>query len=210
MNQRAVAKLAPVIQAVLPELRCRGSVYVVCPIGHALRGLCFESSSHTPENFYVWLFYMPAFVRAEVLSLSWGRRLRGPGGELWNASDSADMSALPAVLRDDARPWLDSLATLQGMTDDLERLRRENPLNTYALQDLAHTYAYRGNFTHAARLLSELPADMDPEVPWQRELAERARTTARAWSEHPETARAQLDAWTRETLKALKLDGVCV
>lgn len=208
MNQRAVAQLAPVIQAVLPELRCKGAEYVVCPIGHAIRGLCFESS-YRKENFYLWRFYVPAFVPRDHISLSYGRRLRGLRGELWDAHDPAELAALPEVLRDQARSWLDGLATLQGMTDDLARLRRERPHSNHLLQDLAHTYAYRGNCTAAVELLSEIPARSDPNVPWQHALAERARTRAREWSAYPERARAQLDAWKLGTLEALKLDGVC-
>ena len=72
-------------------------------------------------------------------------------------------------------------------------------------QTIAYALAYARDTQQAGKALESLIRAADMTVPWQREIAERAKDLKISISSNPFEAFSKLEAWKSETIRALKL-----
>jgi hypothetical protein len=110
MKNKDFARLGKQLLPDLPGFAVKGPYTFIAPVGHSLRGLCFESHSYEANLFYVWVFFLPVFIPRKYVSLNFGRRLQGPNGDdRWNADAPTLIADLRAAVERQALPFLSAI-----------------------------------------------------------------------------------------------------
>jgi hypothetical protein len=187
----------------LPGFAARGDLLFIRPLGHTLRGICFERSSDS-QSFYVWVFFLPLFVPRKYLSFEFGRRIRAQvGGECWNAESPNVISDLGAILECEALPLLLSIKSPLDVTRIAVSLPRTDP---YVQQSLAYAWVYSGDVDRAKSELKRLIQMLNVEVMWQCEMAQISESLLSSVTTNFADAQRQLKAWEAESVKNLGLE----
>ena len=181
-----------------PGFAIKGSMMFISPVGHTLRGFCFETSGFDKRAFYLWSFFMPLYVPSEHIHFTFGERIGG--NKRWNA----DQPELGAALRSEMLkelPFLYSLKTAKDVANALEPMtKRTNP---HCHEAFAYTLIRSGKIGAAAEALNRLLKLIDMTVEWQQKIAERVGLIQGKLLKNPEEALKQLDIWESETASNL-------
>ena len=189
----------------LPGFVAKGPLTFACPICVTLRGLCFEGSSFDASSFYVWVFFMPLCVPSNRLYFNFGKRLRRDGIDGWSG-DAPDIKvALAKAVQEQAVPFLNLLDTPTKVANVLRGDVAESP-TLHTRQAYAYVLARIGDTAAALEVLDQLQKSVDPSVPWQLKMKERADLLREKILEGPEATSAQLAMWETETIKNLRLE----
>jgi len=205
MRYRDFEALGKGLLPYLPGFVAKGPLTFACPIGLTLRGLCFEGSSFDASSFYVWVFFMPLCVPSDTLYFNHGKRLRRDGIDGWSG-DAPDIKvALAEAAQEQAVPFLDLLDTPTKVANVLRGDVAESP-TLHTRQAYAYVLARIGDTAAALEVLDQLQKSVDPSVPWQFKMKERAALLREKILEGPEATSAQLAMWETETIKNLRLE----
>jgi hypothetical protein len=205
MKRKQFEALARRIFSGSTNVAIQGQLVAIVPVGHVLRGLYFEGSSFDQESFYVWAFYLPLFVPAQQLKFNFGKRLRSPGGgDRWYASAPSLISDLKLAVENVALPFLanvDSPESIVRVTREVCDLK-----DPYAREVIAYALAFSGDVSRAIDELQRLLESLDGDVPWQLEMADRAKKLKSTLTACPDDARQQLKCWEADTARHLQLN----
>ena len=205
MRYRDFEALGKGLLPYLPGFVAKGPLTFASPIGLALRGLCFEGSSFDASSFYVWVFFMPLCVPSETLYFNFGKRLRRDGIDGWSG-DAPDIKvALAKAVQEQAVPFFNLLDTPTKVANVLRGDVAESP-TLHTRQAYAYVLARIGDTAAALEVLDQLQKSVDPSVPWQFKMKERAALLREKILEGPEATSAQLAMWETETIKNLGLE----
>ena len=192
----------------LPGGTVNGSIIVICPSKHVLRGLSFEGSSFDAKTFFVFFFFLPLCVPTKNLYFNFGDRLRNSnGGDVWNANEGDLLAKLRRAISEQALPYLSNVESLENMVRVLSE--SPQPYNPHKQQAIAYALARLGRFEEARDALADLISRIDHKSPWQREICERAEGLLIQLKDDTAAAQKQLQIWETETKETLKLGSVC-
>jgi len=205
MKNKDFSELAKRLSPDLPGFAVKAPLMFIPPVGHTLRGVCFEGSSFDTNSFYVNVFFLPLFVPRKHLSFEFGNRIRtASGGDRWNADAPDIVCELGIALKREALPFLSPIESLRDVEQAAKSLRL--PQNPHVQQAIAYAIARSGDVGKAVVELDALLAMLDVKVPWQREMAERAEVLKTKLLTNPAEAQRQLEAWESETSQNLGLE----
>lgn len=202
----------------LPGFAVKGPLLFLQPVGHTLRAICFNGSID-PRSFYVQIFLEPLFVPSEHIGFNIGWRLRGGtgGSSSWNADAPNLIPELIAALGREALPFLSRVHSPRDVAEVASAIHPvKGPIAQETVpytsgdpikqQAIAYALARDGDVAEAGEALDRLVNLLHEEVPWQHEIAERARVLKSQLLRDPAAARRQLDVWEAETAKNLGLE----
>jgi hypothetical protein len=201
MKNKDFAELAKRLLPDLPGFAVKAPLMFILPVGHTLRGLCFESHSYEAKLFYVWVFFLPLCVPRKHVSFELGKRI---GGDRWNAEAPDIVRELGVALKREALPFLSAIESPHDVAQAATSMRL--PQNPHVQQAIAYTLARAGDVNKAVAALDELTRSLDVKVPWQLEMAERANAFKSQLLSDAPSAQKQLEAWEAESVRNLGLE----
>lgn len=188
----------------LPDFTIKGPLVFVSPAQSVLRGINFEGSSFDQESFSVSFFVMPLCVPTEHLYFNFGNRLRNKrGGDRWNKKMPNLVEELCTALTAQAVPFLSRAKTLVDFAEMAGSFSLGNP-HTPMAKGFALARAGHGN--KAIHILDQLLTQIDPNVAWQRTIADLSKQLRATLIADPGAAQQQLQAWENETVHNLGLE----
>lgn len=187
-----------------PGFAIKGSLMLLPPLEHTLRGFDFDGSDFDRTSFYVHAFFLPLCVPSKYLSFNFGERMRHNGADRWNITDANVEIELELSMQKEV-PLLRRLETPEAVIDAL-RFRALRSQDPYAYQAIAYMLAREGNIRTAVAELDHLIESLDPSSDWELAMAARADLLRTKLLENPEGAKKQLEAWQAETIQNLGLE----
>lgn len=204
MRRSTIDSLARRLLPGMPGFVLKSPLVFICPLGHVLRGIYFDRGNDS-RDFYVEAFILPLFVPRSHISFEFGHRLRQPNGQTcWNADSKELPESLFHAIKNEALPFFARTGNPLDVADMAASLL--NPLNPHYCEALALSLARAGKLVEANAALDALLNQIDPSVPWQIEIAERARSFKRKLLADPLQAQQQLDEWELESMLNLGLE----
>ena len=204
MKTREFVNLEKRLLQDFPGFAIKGSLMFISPVGHTLRGFCFDTSGFDKRAFYLWSLFMPLYVPSKHVHFTFGQRLGG--NKRWNA----DQPELEAALRSEMLkqlPFLSSLKTAKDVANALEPLTKGS--NPHCHEAFAYTLIQAGKIGAAAEVLDALLKLVDMTVEWQQKIAARVALIQDKLLKNPEEALKQLAIWESETAANLGLEVLC-
>lgn len=202
----------------LPGFAVKGDLLLLRPLGHTLRGICFNRSID-PRSFYMEIFLQPLFVPFPCIAFSIGWRLRRASGrsDSWSADDPHLIEELRVGLTREAVPFLSRIQTPQDVADAACTVSRFGGTvkqgvmahasnNARDQEIIAYALARAGEVARACDVLDRLVTTSTAGVPWKCELVDRAAALKSQLLNDPAAAQRQLDAWEAETVRNLGLE----
>lgn len=192
-----------------PRFVSKGRLMFIRPIEHTLRGFHFDPSAFSKRDFYVKVFFLPLYVPANHVHLTFGHRLRNRSGERW----SGDQPELEAALRSEMlkeAAFLAGLKTADDVARALEPFAKPNQAgytNPHSYEALAYSLIRAGQAGRAATVIDSLLGSNNSNGDWEREIRARARLIRDRLPESLEEAERQLTVWESETIHNLGLDA---
>lgn len=188
----------------LPGFAIKGPLMLIPPVVSLLRGISFEGSSDK-TSFYVNVFVMPLCVPTNYIYYNFGNRVRHVGGgDRWSIGMPKLTAELGEALKLQAVPFL---SRAESLLDFVEMAKaKEFSGNRHTPNAIAFALARAGQTGQAISVLDELSSHLDPNVAWQREMADRARALRAKLVADPADAQKQLEAWEAETVLNLRLE----
>jgi hypothetical protein len=190
------------ILASLPGYTAQKNLVFANPIGHTLKGVCFDRSAFDARSFYVQVFIQPMFVPAKHLGFNLGWRVGG-GSHRWNADDPNMISDLTDALEREGVPFLFRVRSPREVAAAAASLNKTN--DPYVQEAIAYALALAGDSEEAVAAFEHLAALLDVQIPWQLEMEQRARRLKADLLNNLRVAQRQLDDWRMETAKNLGL-----
>lgn len=187
----------------LPGFTAKKNLLFFRPLGHILRGICFDNSCFKPKGFFVHVFVQPLFVPCNHIALNFGWRIGG-GSPMWNADAPNLLSELSNGLRQEALPFLASVRNPDDLASSTVGVRKTG--DPYVQQAIAFGFALVGNIERATATFDLLLRLLDVQIGWQKEMAERAAKLKAELLTDPAGVRRQLGSWEAETAKNLGLE----
>lgn len=191
-----------------PGFVSKGRLMFIQPVEHTLRGFHFDPSAFSKRDFYVNLFFLPLYVPASHVHLTFGHRLRNRSGERW----SGDQPEFEAALRSEMLREVVFLAGLKTADDVVKALQpfakpnQAGYTNPHSYEALAYSLIRAGQAGRAATVIDNLLSS-NPKVDWEREIIARAGLIREKLSGSFEEAERQLTIWENETTHSLGLDA---
>jgi len=93
MKDTVIKKIAKRFLEEIPDQNFlfRKNVIYKFPINDILLGFCFEKSGFNKDGGYVSVFAQPLYVKSDSITLSFGKRLKGINGELWQLDNNPNL-----------------------------------------------------------------------------------------------------------------------
>ena len=204
MTKKEFAALGEQFLPHLPDVTVRSPLMMCLPLKGVLRGFCFERSGSDKSRFYLWVFFMPLCIPTQQVVFNLGRRLGG-AGQRWNTDEPGLIEKLLFSIREEGLPFLKDLRTLRGAAR-LSQSIADTDKSLYAQQAGAYLLARSGEAREAVASLDKLLQLLSDKIPWQAEMASRARLLESLLLTDPEKANKQLESWETETMHNLGLD----
>lgn len=110
----------------------RSSLVCMTPTDELI-GVTLDGSSHNPDMFYVWIYWLPLYAPTEYIYFNFGDRIRHKKGELWSL------------------PLLTETHTFQWIVQEILRWRSTHLDRSIRLQSLKEQFS-NNNF-HSGRAL---------------------------------------------------------
>lgn len=218
MKKKEFEKIGNQILANLPGFAVKGELLLMQPLGHMLRGVCFNRSIN-PRSFYVEIFLQPLFVPLQHIAFNIGWRLRKQDGkfESWDADAPNLIEDLIESLKHEMLPFFSRIYTFQDMAIAIGSIHKiKGPVpklivgtsrDSYVLQAFAFALAFGGEVEQACNALDRLLGLLNVKIPWQLEMANRAQMMKSLLISNPAVARNQLENWENETIHNLGLEN---
>ena len=202
MKTRDFARLQKkLVPHLFPRLIVSGSFCYLPHLSDTLKGFYFESSAFSPKHFYVTAFFLPLWIPAEHIHLTFGRRVGV--NQRW----SSDQLDLENALLSPMRRELSILVELDlpgQLLSALEVFARGS--NPHCVEALAYALFKMGQIDRSQEVLKSLLTLIDRTVPWQQEIAERAALILSFLPTGIEEVKHRLTKWRTETISALGLE----
>jgi len=205
MRKRDLATLVEQLIPHLPRVRVKLPMIAFPPFEELLKGLYFERSGSDVERFYIWVFFMPLCVPAQHVTFNLGRRIGG-GDQRWDFRDPQLVEKIAFSIKNDAFPFLESIQN----SHDAARLALSisgATTSPHLQQANAYLLAQSGETNEASKSLDDLLYLLKLDVPWQAEIAARARKLKTLLSS-PKDAESQIRAWEDESVRNLGLEEI--
>jgi hypothetical protein len=203
MKTKDFAKLGKSILPGLPDFAVEGALLFIAPVGSVLRGFCFEGSSFSKDVFFVNAFFLPMYIPRNHLSFTFGDRLRNGTTDIWETTDQNFLEDLRRSTMEVAS-YLHTLADIEAIIAEIrKRIERPNP---HVHEAYAYSLIKAGRAAEAYSAIDVLLTLIKPDVPWQRELQQRAMLIRSLLDESAHQALEQLTVWENHTLRSLKLE----
>lgn len=203
MKVKEFSALARKLLPVMPGYSVNGALIIAQPIGHVLRGICFDGSDFSRTNFVPFVFFMPLAVPASHIVLSNGFRLTNARGlDSWSADDPQIIENLSQAIVEKALSFLDQVSSLSNVARTLESRAL---VNAHALEAIACCRALNGESEAAVAALDQIEQTLDLRYAWRVELRDRAATLARLLRTDPAAARQKLLENEAQTLRNIGL-----
>jgi hypothetical protein len=203
----------------MPELldtfKLKGRLLYRRTVGDLLQGVLAEGSSFSSQPFVVEVFTQPLYVPSTYLILTWGGRLGtfSGGPERWwhlTAEDEAYiMDEVHSLLMTEGLPFLDRTNTPSRLVSYLDE--RNLPARTAsAAEHKAYSLVLDGDVDGAVRAFAQLRtlAPPNPQLPYRKEVLERASVVLSALKTDPSQASNMLRAWAQESADRLGVGPV--
>jgi hypothetical protein len=201
MTTEEFVSLGRRLQPDFPDFAIRRRLFFISPLEHTLRGFNFDPSGFDKTRFYINAFYLPLCIPRKNLSYTFGKRLKGTG---WHAdAPNLEIELVNAMQRE--TPFLISLRTPKDVVEDA-KLRAWDSKDPHKREVVAYMLARAGEVAEAVVALDRLLSVLDPDIPWQHEMADRALALNSQLVDAPAAAQRQLDVWEAETVKNLGLE----
>ncbi len=204
MKYREFEEISRELVCCMPGFEIKGPLLFRSPIGGILRGICFDRSADA-DLFYVWYFFLPLFMRREDISFTFGNRLWHPRGQwAWERGMDGLIPDLRRMIEREVLPFVSKVNTAADVVREAEaHLHYPGP---HYLNTLAYALARAGQTKRSLAAFDRLLVELDPGVFWQNDLADEARRFKGLLETDPDQAQRQLDAWTDESLRNLRLE----
>lgn len=188
----------------MPGFQAKDHLLFRAPVGDMLRGICFERSE-IADVFYVSFFFLPLFMLREYISFEFGDRLRRSSGqEAWKRGMDGLIPDLRRMIEREVLSFVSKVNTAADVVREAEaRLHYPGP---HYLNTLAYALARAGQTKRSLAAFDRLLVELDPGVFWQNDLGDEARRFKVLLETDPDQAQRQLDAWTDESLRNLRLE----
>jgi hypothetical protein len=207
MKKKEFVQLEKRLLPDFPGFAINGSLMFIAPVEHTLRGFCFDTSGFDKKAFYLCRLFMPMYVPAKHLHLTFGDRLGS--NRRWHADQPGLETALRSAMLKEL-PFLESLKTAKDVAQALAPfLQGSNP---HCHEALAYALVQAGDIPAALAALDTLLTLIDsvkranPSVTWELEIASRAQLLKAKLMVRPHEANAQLEEWEFETVQNLGLN----
>lgn len=184
------------------EYEIKGKLLFIPPIGEVLTGFNFEKVN---DHFYLWMFAQPLFIPKEHYYFTFGNRLKNPltGSSIYELNDESLEGVIRVISDPKNLQWLKDMKNAFVFYD----FHKEKIKEFSFLRNLAFVSAYLNKNDSNEQLkefirlsesyIKEGYADyLLPEI-------ERAQMLLNS---SEEKRKDLFDAWTKESLKSLKLD----
>jgi len=204
MNKKDFKSIIKKLLSDFPGFRVQGQMLFIYPVEHTLRAIYLEDSTTNSRSFFVWAFFLPLYVPMQQLSFNLGKRLHGTEGERWNADSPTLIADLSATVKSEALPFLSCVKSPLDLVKAVMPLHKfQDP---YVQQAVAYAFARAGYVEEAKTALNKLMHSLDVNVPWHREIADRAKRLATKLSANPSDALQQLKKWEAESIFNLQIE----
>jgi hypothetical protein len=212
MRTQDFQRLMRILLPSYPSYKIKDSLFFAAPFTHLLRGFYFEPSGFDALAFYVNAFVFPLYVPAEDVNFTFGKRIGGPTGRLWElAEDNIQereriAGKLLVSIHNEGLPFIESATTPAELVEVATKIASEE--NPYVQQAIGCSLIMDWKYDEAVKVLNRLYLTLEkasPRVPWQAELMQRAWFLQDLLATNPSEARLTLKQWERETVKNLKL-----
>jgi len=185
-----------------PGFAIKGSLMLIPPVEHTLRGFDFDTSGLDKNVFYLTAFYLPLCVPRKYLAFTFGHRLKGTG---WHADAPGLELELTAAMKPEVR-FLESLRTLDKVVEATSS-KAHGSVNPHHHEALAYLLIRVGDASAGMAAFDRLLSMLDPAISWQREMADRAQALRTTLFTDLPGAQQRLRAWEMESLSNLGLVG---
>jgi hypothetical protein len=215
MTKKQFVSLEKKLLPELPGFVIHGSLMLLPPAKHTLRGIALDGSDFSKTSFYVEVFVTPLYIPRDFLGLSHGGRVRDPRKwDCWESDDPDLVPQLVAAIKQQALPkllrvksLLDFVAEVRAATAELAR-----PPNGSMREEMAYALVLAGQVADGAEVLDEAlrarEQERDPDMrPWVVELFNRMRLIRSMLATDAEAARQQIEAWETVTVGHLGLEA---
>lgn len=203
MKTTDLRALAKYLLPHMPTFVHKGRLLYLAPLTHVLKAFHFDSSAFDKETFYVTVFFLPLYVPASHIHLSFGERLRSAKGQVWNLSDPRLRDELLACIQRDGLPFLEVVQQPADVVTAIPRIGADS--DPYKLEAVAYSLAMADDVAAAQQALERLTKALDKSISWQAKMGERATQLAQTLSVDPQEAKRQLAEWEQATVKNLGL-----
>lgn len=190
----------------LPMFVIEKRVLFKSPVDDFLRGMFFESSADA-DWFYLSVFFLPLFVPNDSVHGTFGNRIGRAAN--WRADNPNLLADLTAAIQNEAKPFLDDIATPAGVLNHLKRnVDCDRPrVNSHVLEAYAYTLIKRGDYSSGLESLTELGQLLQEDtIPWVIEQRNRAQLIEGKLLRSSEEALTQLELWKVETVGNLGIE----
>lgn len=162
MTNKEFVTIGNRILASLPGYTAQKNLVFANPIGHTLKGVCFDRSAFDARSFYVQVFIQPMFVPAKHLGFNLGWRVGG-GSHRWNADDPNMISDLTDALEREGVPFLSRVRSPREVVAAAASLNKTK--DPYVQEAIAYALALAGDSEQAVAAFDHLAALLDVQIP---------------------------------------------
>lgn len=162
-----------------PDFELDKGILYKTPVNEILVGFCFEKSSSEKESLYIWSFAMPLYIEKDIISLTFGQRLKdSKGNELWhlknNQSIDKAIAGLASLMYDEIESFFPAVET----PESFYRFYKDKEVKNIRIKEaLVYSVIYSKN-NRANELLKDFIAELeeeDLEIGWIRNVLLRAK-----------------------------------
>lgn len=204
MTKNQLIALVEQVRQDFAEVNFKFPMAIFPPTVEILKGLYFERSGSDASRLYVWAFFMPLCVPSKHVTFNLGRRIGGTD-QRWDFNDPLLHEKIIFAIRAEAIPFL-SQARTPLLASRLAVSIANFGKSPYPLQASAYLLARSGDVTAAINSLETLLLSLKTDVPWQLEMALRAKSLKSLLVKNPDQAMLKLKDWELETKQNLKID----
>ena len=206
MKKREYSTICKHITCRLREFVPKKDMLIMVPMGHVLRGICFENAGLEARQFYMWAFLMPLYIPSDYISLNFGKRLGG-GSHTWNADNPRLIDNTMNTIRREALPFLGSPSYDDNAISQYILKLASRHLNQHDREIEAYTLIRTGEYEASLTAIDNLLLNLDKEVEWEQKMWERVLLIKTKLLTNPTYALEQMSIWRERTIDSLRVSS---